>query len=320
MCHLSTIGVLVLNMGGALDYDVIIVGAGPAGLTAGIYAARRGLRSILLERAFPGGRLVEAPVIENYPGFPEGISGQELAERMVAQLKKFGGEVRSGEEVVGLSLKGGVKEAVTRRSRYVGRAVIIAVGVERMKLTIPGEGELFGKGVSYCALCDGPIFRGEEVAVVGDGDEALHDALFMSGIASKVYLVPNKAELEATSRLVRLAEGKGNVYILRGYRAEAIEGDRAVSSLRVRRLSAGVIEDIPVKAVFVAAGAVPSTLVARGASVDVDERGFIKVDRRQMTNIDEVYAAGDCTGYGMQVSTAVGEGAIVGIWVLRRRP
>jgi thioredoxin reductase (NADPH) len=153
------------------DYDVIIVGAGPAGLTAGIYSLRRGLKTLVLEGKLPGGRIVEAHLVENYPGFPDGVSGYALATRMVAQLEQVGGTI-TNEEVVSLSLEGEVKTVSTRRRHYTAKGVILAMGVQRRRLRIPGEKELLGKGVSYCATCDGPLFRGRRVVVVGSGDEA----------------------------------------------------------------------------------------------------------------------------------------------------
>ena len=299
--------------------DVVIIGAGPAGFSAGIYALRRGLRVLMLEARFPGGRIVEAPDVENYPGFPEGIRGEELAGRMLAQYKRFGGRILSGEEVVGLDLESQPKVIITRKSRYTSRAVIVAIGVQRRKLSIPGEKEYFGRGVSYCALCDGPIFKGQDVAVIGDEDEAVQDTLFLAEIASRVYVIPNKLEMNASEVSVKRLEERENVSILRGYRAEAIEGEKLVRDLRVKDLVDGATKTLTVKGVFVAVGTVPASQLMEKAGVEVDERGWIKVDRKQRSNLKEVYAAGDCTGGGMQVSTAVGEGAMAGIWVLRER-
>ncbi len=296
--------------------DVVIVGAGPAGFSAGIYALRRGLQVLMLEAKFPGGRIIEAPSVENYPGFPEGIRGEELAGKMLAQYKQFGGRIVSGEEVVGLDLVSQTKVATTRKGRYTSRAVIVAIGVQRKKLSILGEKEYFGRGVSYCALCDGPIFKGQDVAVIGDEDEAVQDALFLAEIASKVYVVPNKPELSASKVTVRQLEERANVTVLRGYRTESIEGEKLVKGLLVKGPE-GTSKMLPVKGVFVAIGTVPSSQLIEKAGVEVDERGWIRVNRKQQTNLENVYAAGDCTGGGMQVSTAVGEGAMAGIWILR---
>lgn len=297
--------------------DVIIVGAGPAGFSAGIYALRRGLRVLMIEAKFPGGRIIEAPNVENYPGFPEGIRGEELAGRMLAQYKRFNGGIVSGEEVVGLDLGSQIKVITTRKGRYTSRAVIVAIGVQRRKMSIPGEKEFFGRGVSYCAICDGPIFKGQEVAVVGDEDEAVQDALFLAEIASRVFVIPNKSELSASEVVLRRLEERKNVTVFRGHRAEAVEGEKLVNGLRVKSLVEGTSKTLPVKGVFVAVGTIPASQLIEKAGVEVDERGWIKVNRKQQSNVKGVYAAGDCTGGGMQVSTAVGEGAMAGIWVLR---
>ncbi|MEM2922256.1 MAG: FAD-dependent oxidoreductase [Candidatus Bathyarchaeia archaeon] len=297
--------------------DVIVIGAGPAGFSAGIYALRRGLRVLILEAKYPGGRLAEAPLVENYAGFPEGIRGVELARRMMAQFKRFGGRVNINEEVIALDLKNQVKTVVTRKAKYVARAVIIAIGAQRRKLTIPGEDEYLGRGVSYCALCDGPLFTGQDVAVIGSGDEAFQDALFLAETASKVFLVVNSVATEANDALVSRLKNMENVSILRGYQAVRIGGDKFVRNLLLRRLTEGEEKLLPVQGIFVALGTVPITQLLKNAGVALDEYGWIKVDRKQRTNLKEVYAAGDCTGGGMQVATAVGEGAMAGIWVLR---
>jgi len=316
--HLLTIaGRCIIMEASAAIEDVVIVGAGPAGLSAGIYALRRGLRVLVLEAKYPGGRLVEAPSVENYAGFPEGIRGEELANRMIAQFKRFGGQINIGEEVVGLELETQTKTVITRKARHSTRAVIIATGVQRRRLLIPGETEYLGKGVSYCALCDGPIFKGQDVAVIGGGDEAFQDALFLAETSSKVYLVANSTLIEASEVLVRRLEKRENVSILRGYQAEKIEGEKFVTKLLLRQLGEGAKKSLQVRGVFVAVGTVPMSQLMEGAGVETDERGWIKVDRKQRTNLREVYAVGDCTGGGMQVATAVGEGAMAGIWVLR---
>ena len=294
------------------DWDVIIIGAGPAGLTAGIYVMRRGLRLLALEARFPGGRVVEAPLVENYPGFPEGISGDDLAKKMITQFERFGGKI-TFEEVTSLSLNDEIKTIITRRGKYTAKAVIIAVGAQRRLLLKLGEKKFIGRGVSYCALCDGPLFRGENVAVIGSEDEAFEDALFLTNIASKVFLVSKEMEPSATSLLIKKFEKKENTEILKGYDVVAIEGAQFVSSLKVKKLTDGEIRELQIKAAFIAVGVVPVTEIIKKAGVEADDRGFIKVDRRQKTNLDGVFAAGECTGGGMQISTTVGEGAMAAI-------
>lgn len=294
------------------DYDVIIVGAGPAGLTAGIYVLRRGLKTLVLEGKLPGGRIVEAHLVENYPGFPDAIGGYALATKMVAQLEKVGGVI-TNEEVVSLSLKGEVKTVLTRKERYTTKGVILAMGVQRRHLRIPGEKEFLGKGVSYCATCDGPLFRGRRVVVVGSGDEALEEALFLSDVASKVFLVSNDVKLNAAESLIKRFEEKDNTQILSHHQVEVIEGQQLVESIRVKDLTQPESWKLMCTGVFVAVGYVPITEIVGTAGVEVDHRGWIRVDREQRTNIDGVFAAGDCTGRGMQVATAVGEGAMAAL-------
>ncbi len=301
------------------EYDVVIVGAGPAGLTAGLYSRRRGLKTLILEGKLPGGRLVEAPWVENYPGFPDGISGHALAEKMVAQLKAAGGTI-TADEAVSLSLAGAVKTVATRRASYTAKAVILAMGVQRRRLQIPGEQELLGKGVSYCATCDGPLFRGRQVAVVGSGDEALEDALFLSDVAATVYLISNDVQLTAAASLVSQFERKANTQLLRHYQVEAIEGQQVVEALRINDLTRSERTTLPCAGVFIAVGYVPLTTIVGAAGIDVDSRGWIRVDRDQRTNLDGVFAAGDCTGRGMQIATAVGEGTMAALSLSRRVP
>ncbi len=299
------------------EYDVIIVGAGPAGLTAGIYSQRRGLKTLILEGRLPGGRLVEAPWVENYPGFPDGISGHALAEKMLAQLKTAGGTI-TADEAVSLSLRGAVKTVTTRRATYTAKAVILAMGVQRRRLQIPGEQELLGKGVSYCATCDGPLFRGRQVAVVGSGDEALEDALFLSDVAATVYLISNDVQVTAAAALVSRFESKANTQLLRHHHVEAIEGQQLVEALRINDLTQPERMTLPCAGVFIAVGYVPLTTIVGTAGVDIDSRGWIQVDRDQRTNLDGVFAAGDCTGRGMQIATAVGEGTMAALSLSRR--
>ncbi len=301
------------------EYDVVIVGAGPAGLTAGLYSRRRGLKTLILEGKLPGGRLVEAPWVENYPGFPDGISGHALAEKMVAQLKAAGGTI-TADEAVSLSLAGAVKTVATRRASYTAKAVILAMGVQRRRLQIPGEQELLGKGVSYCATCDGPLFRGRQVAVVGSGDEALEDALFLSDVAATVYLISNDVQLTAAASLVSQFERKANTQLLRHHQVEAIEGQQVVEALRINDLTRPERTTLPCAGVFIAVGYVPLTTIVGAAGIDVDSRGWIRVDRDQRTNLDGVFAAGDCTGRGMQIATAVGEGTMAALSLSRRVP
>lgn len=182
--------------------DVLIIGAGPAGLTAAIYCAWLGLKTVVLEAAMAGGRASMAPFIDNFPGFPEGIRGSELVEKMSQQAKRFKAEFRSDEEVVGLDVKGEAKKVVSRKQTYEAQALIIATGTQRRKLQVAGETEFLGRGVSYCAICDGPFFRNKSAAIVGNSEEAAIDALSLADLASKVTIITQEKELDIDGTLL----------------------------------------------------------------------------------------------------------------------
>lgn len=293
-----------------MERDVIIIGGGPAGLTAGIYVARSGLNALILEGGAPGGRAGKAPVVENYPGFPEPIKGIELIEKITVQAKKFGVEIRYPEEVVEFDVKGEDKVVKTKRDRYGGTALIISIGTHRRKLLVPGEIEFLGSGVSYCAVCDGMLFKNRTVAIIGAGNEAGEEALLLADIAKEVIVVPNE-ELKIVHSLQRKIEDRDNITVLKGSTIKAIEGDTAVKSIIV--VEDGKERGLGVNGVFVSLGAIPITRIIEKAGIELDERGCIKVDRKQRTNIEGVFAAGDCTCGGMQIVTAAGEGATAGM-------
>ncbi len=294
------------------DFDVIILGAGPAGMAAGIYAARKGMKTLILEGGMPGGRAATAPLVENYPAIDQPLTGLELTQKMYDQLKRFGGQV-TNEEAISLQLDNATKTVRTRKGEYTAKSVIIAIGVIRKKLLIPGEAEFLGTGVSYCAVCDGPLLRGKRVAVIGPGEEALEDTAYLADISSEVFLVSNEPEFSGSKGLLKRLKAKGNVEILEGYKAQSIEGEQFVQTLRLKRLSDGEKRSLGIDGVFIVAGVVPMTDIIRKAGVKVDKRGCILVDRRQATNTPGVFAAGDCTCGGMQIATAVGEGVMAAI-------
>jgi thioredoxin reductase (NADPH) len=290
-------------------YDLVIIGAGPAGLTAGIYASRIGMKTLIVERVSPGGRAVEAPIIENFPGFPDAVSGAELVERMIKQAEKFGAEIRYPEEVLDLVLDDRPKITATRNNRYESIGTVISTGTQRKKLSVPGETMFLGRGVSYCTICDGPLFKGKVTAVVGSGNEAFEDAIYLSDFAEKVVIITGKQEVEAAEKLVDRSVEVGNIETLKA-EIKSIAGDSCVKSVKISDLKSKKERDIPVDAVFVSMGGVPMTNLIEKTGVAVDDRGCIQVDRRQATNIGGVFAAGDCTCGGMQIVTAVGEGAM----------
>ncbi len=296
-------------------YDIIIVGAGPAGLTAGIYAARMGLKTLILEGQLPGGRAVEAAMVENFPGFPEGISGVELIQRMIKQSKKFGAELRYAEKVVKINF-GEMKTVNTKSEEYQTRALILSTGTQRKKLLVPGESEFVGLGVSYCPICDGILFKNFTVTVIGSGDEAANDALLLTKIARKVIMISSSEEMEISDALRKKLENKENFRVLPNARVEAIEGDASVKSVRIVDTKINKRQEIPTNGVFVSLGRVPMTEIMQKAGIETDPRGCIKVDRLQGTNVEGVFAAGDCTCGGMQIVTAAGEGATAAIRAL----
>ncbi len=292
-------------------YDVIIIGAGPAGLAAGIYASRLKLKTLILDSTLPGGRAIYAPLVENFPGFPEGITGAELVEKMTKQTEKFGAETRFSEEVLDTVLKDRVKTVLTRSGKFQGLSVIVATGTQQKKLLLPGESEYVGRGISYCAVCDGPFFKNKIVAIVGSNDNAFEDAIYLSKFSKKVIVVIQSEEIEATQVLVEKTREKANVQILNA-KAKEIVGNGFVKALKV--IDSSDNEDtLNVDGVFILIGSLPMTNIVKKAGVSLDERGCIQVDRRQTTNIEGVFAAGDCTCGGMQIITAAGEGATAAV-------
>jgi len=290
-------------------WDLIIIGGGPAGLTAGIYGARSGLKTLILEEKTVGGATAESPLIENYPGFPA-ISGRELVEKMAEHCRKFGVTIKEIEGVVELDPKGEKKIVKTDKASYSASAVIIATGCHYRELGVPGENEFKGRGVSYCAVCDGAFFKGKRVLVVGGGNSAAVSALYLSNIASNVKLVHRRDQLRAEEALFRNLQERKVEFIWNTVVKE-IRGDVKVKSVVLHNNKTGETREIEVDGVFVQVGEVPNNQIAVKAGVKVDERGYIIVDERQRTNIPGVYAAGDVTnGPVKQVGTAVGQAIV----------
>ena len=250
-----------------------------------------------------------APKIENFPGFPEGIKGSELVERMIQQAARFNAEFKSSEEVVGLDLKGEIKKVVSRKQNYEASTLIIATGTQRRKLRVPGETDFLGRGVSYCAVCDGPFFRNKAVAIVGNGEEAAIDALSLADIADEITIVTSEKELDIEGTLLARLEGKPNVKIIRGQVTKII-GEQGVKAIKILEYKTQREVEQEVKGVFVSLGGVPMTAIVKNAGIDTDRNGCLTVDRQQKTNVEGVFAAGDCTCGGMQVVTVAGEGAM----------
>jgi len=287
------------------DYDVIIVGAGPAGLSAGIYAARAGLECVILEKGVPGGQVLTSPTIENYPGFAE-VAGMKLMETMAEHARRYI-EIKEGEEV--LRVRGGDKfELFTTSGRYTCRAIILATGSSHRKLEVPGEEGMTGKGVSYCATCDGFFYKKKEVVVVGGGNTALTDALYLHSINCKVTIVHRRDQFRADRHLQESIKKQGIESLMDNVVEEIVEGEQ-VTAVKLRNLKTGVVSTKPVDGVFVAVGELPSSQLASELGLDMDPGGFVTVDKSFRTSVPFVYAAGDVAGGIRQIVAAVHGGA-----------
>ncbi len=288
--------------------DLVIIGAGPAGLTAGLYAARAKLDVLLLEKVAPGGQVLLTDMVENYPGFPGGISGFELIDRMKQQAEKFDLEILSNE-VISLDLSPEKKLVVTPNGQYMARAVILACGAFARKLGIEGEELLTGKGVSYCATCDGPFYRNLDVAVIGGGDTAVQEAIFLTKFANRVYLIHRRNKLRATKILQDRAMAEEKIEFVWDTVPVRIIGESAVEALELKNLRTDSLFQIPVQGVFVFVGYIPNTSIVKDM-LSLDKNGFVETDNNMETSVPGVFAAGDIRSKLLrQISTAIGEGA-----------
>lgn len=294
-------------------FDLIIVGAGPAGLTAYLYARRSLLNVLLLDKGPIGGQVLYTDLIENYPGFPEGISGFELIELMKKQVEKLGLQFKEGE-VVGLEVEEGYKVlTLSSGERLRAKAVILALGAKPKKLGVPGERELTGKGVSYCAICDGPFFRGEEIAVVGGGNTALQEALFLTKFASKIYLIHRRDTFRATPILQERVKASSQIELKLNREVIKILGKDRVEGLLLRNKHTEEDEELSVAGVFIFIGYEPETAWLRG-KLDLNEQGFIITSKEMETTLPGVFACGDCVSKKFrQIINACGEGAVAAL-------
>ncbi|MBO4452440.1 MAG: thioredoxin-disulfide reductase [Clostridia bacterium] len=288
-------------------YDIIIIGAGTAGLTAAIYACRAGKKVLVLEGKSYGGQIINTPDIENYPAEPH-ISGFDFATKLFEQAKALGAETVF-RRVTGIRDEGGTKTVITRRQEYACKAVIIATGSETRKLGLPNEEELVGRGVSYCATCDGNFFAGKTVAVVGGGNTALEDALYLSDIANKVYLIHRRDSFRGENAAVEKIRSKANVELVLNSKVTGIIAEERVKAIEVTGNS-GKTEEIAVNGLFVAVGRVPDNS-AFSPPVTLDEAGYIPAGEDCRTNVPGIFAAGDVRAKALrQLVTAASDGAI----------
>jgi thioredoxin reductase (NADPH) len=304
------------------DFELIVIGAGAAGLAAGIYAIRSGLKILVLEEKIAGGTAADAPVVENYPGF-QGISGLELAQKMVTHARNAGVPIQEFEGVTGLDLKGEEKIVKTARNTYKTRAVIFATGSHYRELGVPGEREFRGRGVSYCGICDGPLFKSKRLLVVGGGNSALITALYLAGLASEVKLVHRRDAFRAEEALVKELREKVNTEILLNTEIREIKGQNLVNKAILFDKETDETRELAVDGIFVQVGEDPNSSLAKEAGIAVDEDSYIIIDISQQTNIKGVYAAGDVTNHPVkQVGTAVGQGitAAIEAYGFIRRP
>jgi len=286
--------------------DLIIIGAAPAGLTAGLYAARARLNVKLLEKLVPGGQLVTTDMVENYPGFPEGISGFELVDRMKRQAERFDLEILN-EEVGRLELSKDKKVVVTDKQEFETKALILACGATPTKLGIEGESAL--TGVSYCATCDGPFYRDEEIVVIGGGDTAVEEAIFLTKFVSKVHVIHRRNELRATKLLQERAMANEKIAFIWDTIPTRITGLTAVDGIDLKNVKTGETSHMSVAGVFMFIGYSPNNELVKG-KLELDELGFVLTDDTMETSVPGVFAAGDIRSKILrQVSTAVGEGA-----------
>lgn len=290
-------------------YDLIILGGGPAGLTAAIYAGRARIHTLVLTGPLPGGQPANTDMVENFPGFPEGVEGPDLARRFLAQAERFGVEIRH-ETVTGVDFSTRPFIIRTDGTTYRARAVIVALGAVPRRLGVPGEDRFFGRGVSTCATCDGYFYRDRRVVVVGGGDSAIVEGLYLTRFAREVIVIHRRDQLRATRIHQDRAFANPKMRFVWNTVVEEVLGDKTVTGVRVRNVQTGETSVIEADGVFLYIGMDPQTEMFRG-QLELDEQGYIVTDRRQRTNIPGVFAAGDVQDpYYRQLVVAAGTGAI----------
>jgi len=288
-------------------YDLIIIGAGPAGLTAALYAGRSRLNVLLLEKLIPGGRILLTERIENFPGFPGGVATEELIQRMRAQVEELGVKI-GAEEVKGLDPR--LKTVEGAENKYCAKAIILAVGSRPRKLNIPGEERLTGRGVSYCATCDAPLFREKEVVIVGGGNAVAEEALYLARFAKKVSIIHRRSELRASQILQERLKKEGKINFILNHVVTEISGGVKLESLKIKDVNSGKEGIINSDGVFIYIGYEPETDFLKG-KIALDEAGFIAGDETMKTSEEGVFACGDCRKKSLyQMINACGDGAV----------
>ena len=291
------------------NYDIAIIGAGPAGLSAAVYAARGGLETIVLEKMLAGGQITVTDEVENYPGINENLNGFELADRFKAQAEKFGVTIKTAD-VQKVQAAGKLKEVVTDDETYLVKAVIIATGAQPRKLDAPGEQNFTGKGVSYCATCDGPLYRNQTVAVIGGGDSAVEEALFLTKFAKKVYLIHRRDKLRAVKIVQDRAFANDKIEIIWDTVVDEIKGSQMVEELQLTNRKTKESSTLPVTGVFIFVGYLPNNELVKDFA-ELDAIGFVKTNNKMETKVSGIYSAGDLNHKILrQVVTSAADGAI----------
>lgn len=290
-------------------YDMLVIGGGPAGYTAAMYAARAGLQVLVLEKLYAGGQMTQTHQIDNYPGFVDGIDGFTLAMQMKQQAERFGAESVIAQ-VQSLELTGHIKKAVTESGSYQGKTVVLAMGAGPKELSVENEKHLVGRGVAYCAACDGMFYRGKTVAVVGGGNTAAADALLLSRVAQKVYLIHRRDSLRATKIYHNALQEKENVQILYNTTVEKLHHDLKLTGVTVKNTLSGQLQEIECDGLFISVGRQPATELLQGV-IALDAGGYVVADESTCTNVPGVFAIGDVRTKGVrQIVTAVADGAV----------
>jgi thioredoxin reductase (NADPH) len=289
-------------------YEVIIIGGGPAGLTAGLYTSRARLKTLLIENGLVGGQMTTTELIENYPGFPQGVTGDDLSRLMEEQAKRFGLEIIN-DEIVEVKFDGGEKRIKTGGANYTGEALIICTGAEYRKLGVPGEQGFTGRGVSFCATCDGAFFRDQKVVVVGGGDSALTEALFLTKFVRELTIIHRRDALRATKIYQERAFANPKINFLWNSVVQEVKGDKVVQSVLARNVKTGEVTEVKTDGVFMFVGLEPRTQFLRGF-IELDQGGYVLTNENCEASVKGVFAAGDCRKKLLrQVATAVGDGA-----------
>lgn len=292
-------------------YDIIIIGGGAAGMSAAIYAMRGGMKTLILEKLACGGQAARTYEVDNYPGFWDNPTGPKLMEEFEKHVSKFGAEVKSEAVREIINPDGDVKTVKTRRNTYETKAIILATGANPKKLGVPGEAELAGAGVSYCATCDGAFFKGLETVVIGGGNTAIEDALYLAGFCEHVYIMNRSKRFRASKVLMDKAYANPKITVYTDMIAESFEGNGKLERILAKNTATGEKGFINASGVIIAIGIEPDNAIAKSCGVELCERGFIKTDMYLATNVRGIYGAGDCRVSPLrQIVTAAADGAV----------